>query len=302
MRESNVVNFNSKRINKSAEWLVEYLKYVGAPLAFCNVILGAAKDHFEMNRADGEVTFQINSRMNRGVFEMRLSTNVFEGKEAEDDVLPLVFISSSLMHMGHYAAMAGLKPNELHDKEKTLEFMQEHLHGLMDAVGASAPNTGMNEAFAFASCILMSLAMGTHQIYAVEGVDGDRHYFGLTDNPESEDELEFISITFSPMGIAHDKARNLKIARSVIPTTAPMWDNDEDGTIKATLTMAKDSPLFKGQKLPVWEEIIGSDREAMEVHIRKSLQWLAHYDTHYNSDGWTYAVKWGTHKPKKKRE
>lgn len=302
-KDNKVVHFNHRLINKSAGDLVDYLKYVGAPGPLQTLVFEAAKDHFEMNKANGAITFKINTRMTRGVCELRMSTDVFEGKESEDEVLPLVFISSSMMHMGHYAAVAALEPLDIDDWEKTDKFFKDHLYWLLDAACANAPGTGMNEAFGFASCVLMNLMRNCSQIFMVEEKDDTvaRHYFGLVDNPVPEEDTEFISITFTPMGIEHDKKRNLKIARETMPASAPMWENDEEGTIKATVSMSKDSPLFKGQKTPVWEEIIGSDRQAMESHIRQSLKWLAHYDTHYNSEGWTYTVKWGTHKPKKKR-
>lgn len=306
-KDNKVVNINHRLISKSAAGLVDYLKYVGAPSPLQALVFEAAKDHFEMNKANGEITFKINTRMARGSCELRMSTDVFEGKESEDEVLPLVFISSSMMHMGFYSAVAGLEPHVIDDWEKTNQFFKDHLHWLLDASFAHAPGTGMNEAFAFASCVLMNLMRGSSQVYMVEEktgtTAGTRHYFGLVDHPDSEEDLEFVSITFTSAGIEHDKKRNLKIARSTMPSYAPMWTNDEDGTIKATLTMTKDSsPLFKGQKPHVWEEIIGTDRAALEAHIRLSLKWLAHYKTYYNMEGWEYNVKWGTHKPKKKRE
>ncbi|WJJ55183.1 hypothetical protein [Xanthomonas phage RTH11] len=306
-KDNKVVHFNHRLINKSAGDLVDYLKYLGAPGPLQTLVFEAAKDHFEMNKANGEITFKINTRMMRGACELRMGTDVFEGKESEDEVLPLVFISSSMMHMGHYSAVAGLEPHDIDDWEKTDQFFKDHLHWLLDAAGAHAPGTGMNEAFAFASCFLMNLMRNSSQVYMVEEKTGTsagtRHYFGLADHPESEEDLEFISITFTAMGIEHDKKRNLRIARAKMPSYAPMWTNEEEGTIKATLTMHKESsPLFKGQKPHVWEEIIGTDRKAMEAHIRSSLKWLAHYGLYFNTEGWEYNVKWGTHKPKKKRE
>ncbi len=299
----NVVHFNSKLIGNSAQEMVNYLKAVGAPIALQKILLGASKDHFTLFNANGKLSFNLNARVTRGIFEMRLST---DDPENEGSVIPLVFVSSSMMHMGHYAAVSGLTPVEIPDWDSTSKFFSGELHGITDAVGSVTDTPGLNEAFAFGLNILGDLVRYTSQVYVTveESKDntGSRHYMSMVPI-EDEDECEFISVTFTEMGIKLNKEHNLKAAKAVMPSFAPMWTNDEDGTIKATLTMHKESsPLFKGQKPHVWEEIIGTDRKAMEAHIRKSMKWLAHYGIYYNTEGWEYNVKWGTHKPKKKKE
>lgn len=75
------------------------------------------------------------------------------------------------------------------------------------------------------------------------------------------------------------------------PTGAPVWENVKGGKIKATITMAKaESKIYK-QPQPA-EEIIGDNRQAMEDHINRFLNWLHNYDTYYSCKGWKYEVKW----------
>lgn len=299
----NVVHFNSKLIGNSAQGMVDYLKAVGAPDAFLKIMQGACKDHFTLFNANGKLSFHLNARLTRGIFEMRLAT---DAPEHDGSVIPLVFISSSLMHMGHYAAVSGLTPVEIPDWSSTSEFFTKQLYGITDAVCSVGNAPGLNEAFAFGLNVVGELIRHCPQVYATveasEDNTGSRHYMAMVPI-EGEDECEFVSVTFTEMGFAFNKEHNLKVAKATMPSFAPMWTNDEEGTIKATLTMYKESSvLFKGQKPHVWEEIIGSDRKAMELHIRKSLKWLEHYGIYYNTEGYEYNVKWGTHKPKKKKE
>ncbi len=91
--------------------------------------------------------------------------------------------------------------------------------------------------------------------------------------------------------------------RETMPGFAPVFKNDDTGTIKATLTQTRPkSAWFKGQPPNVFEEIVGSDREAMEAHMAKMLEWLEHYDIYYSCQGWVYDLKWKTVKPKNNKQ
>lgn len=297
MSDNKVVSLNDRLSGREIKDVLERLRNVGARPLLIHWFEEASKEHFkriEKKRYD----FDCDGRMDAVSLQLAIGEQI--------DV-PEGLMCCSPMTAQLAILLQERDRHSIANEEQTKQFSNAQLDWLCEKLGTElSEDASISPGMAFLFGALFSQIGLSAEIFTVDdqGHYPSRTYFTLLEDGFGQCDLCALTLYLAPMARTYQK-NEVKVV-GAIPHKAPVWKQEElqEGVSghKAALIMTKpSSQFFKGQKPHVWEEIVGTDKEAMERHVQASLDWLARYDAYYNLTGWEYSVRWGAQKGKKAR-